>query len=123
MRNIKFRAWLPEQKKHVDVKALDWNEKGEIITLNYPEGKEYYSNGLFDDFIIEQYTGSVDTKGIEIYEGDIIMDSEFVYIVIYDDNEACFKIKDANDGSSELFRYLSPLNTWARVIGHIHEKS
>lgn len=65
MREIKFRAWFPEEnamKQQEDVVLSDgvfgvWNEKEEIV-----EGRHF----------LMQYTGLKDKNGREIYEGDVI---------------------------------------------------
>ena len=41
MREIKFRAWLKDEKKMIDVKAIDFDENGDVFSVNYPEGKAY----------------------------------------------------------------------------------
>lgn len=70
MRPIKFRAYLKNEKTMIDVKSIDWDENGNLISINYPEGKDYF--GYEDDIVLMQYTGCKDVKGKEIYEGDIV---------------------------------------------------
>ncbi len=70
-REIKFRAWLKDEKKMIDVRAIDFDDDGNIICVNYPEGKSY-SGYDGDNIELMQYTGLKDKNGNEIYEGDIV---------------------------------------------------
>lgn len=71
MRPIKFRAYLKNEKKIIYVKSIDWDENGNLISINYPEGKDYFGYKE-DDIVLMQYTGYKDKNGKEIYEGDIV---------------------------------------------------
>ena len=127
MRKLKFRAWLKEEKKMVNVETMDFTDK----SIQYLEKNEFINAYLlrrmiFDDIELMQYTGLKDKNGKEIYEGDIIKykfpyDTRLKHIspVKFLETEASFGIKDRY--GNEIPLYTISANNYFEVIGNIYE--
>ena len=122
MRPIEFRAWLKDEKKMIDVKAVDFDENGDVFSVNYPEGKSYCGYDR-DNIELMQYTGLKDKNGTKIFEGDIIQveNSNFGFL----DESNCL-VKWENCGyritDYECEDFLSNFkNGKCEVIGNIYE--
>ena len=64
---------------------------------------------------VGQFTGIVDRNGVEIYEGDIIKDGKYLYIVEFD--APCFCARENGKNIS----YLLTLKENMQVVGNIYE--
>ena len=126
-REIKFRAWLKEDKKMENVKTMDFTDK----TIRCLKKNEFINAYLlrrvsFDDVELMQYTGLNDKNDKEIYEGDIIKykfpyDKRIKHIspVKFLETEASFGIKDRY--GNEIPLYTISANNYFEVIGNIYE--
>lgn len=123
MRKLKFRAWLKEERKMVNVETL-------FIGINrLCFGNSKTEDLFFRDFEeveLMQYTGLKDKNGKEIYEGDIIKykspyDRRLKHIspVKFLETEASFGIKDRYGNKIPL--YTISANNYFEVIGNIYE--
>ena len=127
MREIKFRAWLKEDKKMENVKTMDFTDK----TIRCLKKNEFINAYLlrrvsFDDVELMQYTGLKDKNGKEIYEGDIIeykfpYDRRLNHIspVKFLETETSFGVKDRY--GNEIPLYMITTNNFFEVIGNIYE--
>ena len=123
MREIKFRAWLKEEKKMVNVETIDFTDK----SIQYLEKNEFINAYLlrrmiFDDIELMQYTGLKDKNGKEIYEGDILFfrDENMKYVVVWQD--AAFIIKSIEIRKySEKMCWLDDTEICCEIVWNIYE--
>ena len=123
MREIKFRAWLKEEKKMVNVETMDFTDK----TIRCLKKNEFINAYLlrrmiFDDIELMQYTGLKDKNGKEIYEGDILFfrDENMKYVVVWQD--AAFIIKSIEIRKySEKMCWLDDTEICCEIVGNIYE--
>ena len=126
-REIKYRAWLKEEKKMVIVETIDFSEK----SIQYLEKNEIIDAYLLrttflEDIELMQYTGIKDKNGKEIYEGDILKYKfpydrrlKHVSLVKFIETEASFGLKDIYGNEIPLYRITA--NNYFEVIGNIYE--
>ncbi len=120
-REIKFRAWNKKRK----VLAASFSMK-EIYDLN---NGSIIKNKPLDDYqnyVVMQYTGLKDKNGKEIYEGDVVRETEEgfpedilgTYVIEYEGNGFWPKDRDNESGFS-----TNGYGTEFEVIGNIYEHS
>jgi uncharacterized phage protein (TIGR01671 family) len=108
MRQIKFRAWDGKQM------TMDFFITSEGIIF-----QAHYNNTptIKPDYNLMQYTGLKDTKGKEIYEGDILTSINSSNIVVcWDEIPGRWVGHDKKHFNEDLYYY-----NCGEIIGNIHE--
>ena len=118
-REIKFRAWLKEERKMVNVETL-------FIGINrLCFGNSKTEDLFFRDFEeveLMQYTGLKDKNSKEIYEKDIVSCNKYKNIVVFFEN-GCFKVRYPKNDTTNI---ICTLDTFlekykCKISGNIYE--
>jgi len=104
MRTVKFRAW---DKKKKQMMGIDYPDKWEEAIA---ESRERFDKtilfGITDmskdkSLVLTQWTGLKDSKGVEIYEGDVVKESsDYEMVVLFGEFQTFWKgtVGDASIG-------------------------
>ncbi|QBX15782.1 phage uncharacterized protein TIGR01671 [Streptococcus equinus] len=122
MRELKFRAWLKDEKRMAKVHEVSFFDD-KVFTITTIDN--FYAD---DEFKLMQFTGLKDKNGKEVFEGDIInykygRHTSTQFVVKYDEFQATFVVVDNHNDLVYTFRELADyiqLNS-LEVIGNIYE--
>ena len=117
MREIKFRAWLTQEQKIVDVYRLDFADKrGKPTLVMWYLMQTGTQVGLTEGFELLQFTGLYDAFHKEIYEGDILYDPmyRFIHAVRWNSDIGGFSL----DNGLPLYKKITD---YCEVIGNVYE--
>ena len=116
-RVIKLRAWDKNENKML---YFDDYQNPDITVVNGYPAISFLSNSRFDirfdernidDFEITQSTGLYTKSGVEIYEGDILKNKDFLYKFVYEYGSfVCLHLNEKYyDGEPKKWGLLSRL--------------
>ena len=109
MENIKFRAW------HINDKEMLGHKDACLIPLFTPSFR--YREG---ETVLMQFTGFQDSKGQDIYEGDIVYIAGFGNGVASMCNANGAEFTDRN-GDYRAARHAAAESDIGRILGNIHQ--
>lgn len=109
-REIKFRAWDKRNNQMLQDVSI-----GTIKIWDDVGGKK---EALSNDCVFMQFTGLLDKNGKEIYEGDVVSDTKYKHIVIYDLKNVGFVLEELE--KKIIRNFLHSIITY-EVIGNIFE--
>lgn len=123
-REIKFRIWADNKfyNKCLVGNTNNTNDEKWTCPMVWLEKQKEWVH--CDNGIICQYTGLHDKNGKEIYEGDIIELKanngccEMTGIIIYDEYDLAFELRDIGEGTQECLWYTEQE---LEVIGNIYD--
>lgn len=111
-RQIKFRAWDTETNEMIENFAR-LSANGRMYTIHTPEPEPTYE--------VMQFTGLLDKNGKEIYEGDLIKHSGYIYKIIFNNCGFTAINTDSKTAVPAECEFLN--NIELEVVGNIYENS
>ena len=119
-RQLKFRIWSKQVNQYIDLNTGNYD-----FSLN----ELFYE--LQKNHVVQQFTGFKDSKGNEVWEGDVvrIIYEGKIAEVYFDYNLGSFRLKDTNGKSYPITTYrfdesgnpIGLINVFDEVIGTVFD--
>lgn len=89
MKELKFKAWDKVKKQMSILQAVSFDMQSSApFAVNVPH-RSWEPIGKFE---LIQWTGLVDERGIDVYEGDWVKIQSILYKVVWNQTRACFEL-------------------------------
>ena len=114
-RTIKFRVWDKRENKGMYTQNMLYDAQLHHFWQDFVD---------YPGYELMQYTGLSDKNGKEIYEGDIIIDTQKQkYEIIFDKNHARYDLKVCGENKLSQTSYFTQIyeKKHIEVIGNIFE--
>jgi uncharacterized phage protein (TIGR01671 family) len=114
-RPIKFRVWDKRETKGMHTQNMLYDAQLHDFWEDFVD---------YPGYELMQYTGLTDKNGKEIYEGDIIIDTQKQkYEIIFDENHARYDLKVCGENKLSQTSYFTQIyeKKHIEVIGNIFE--
>jgi len=131
MKVIKYRLWNKKDKKMIYPHQADQGDSFPFLLAIGLHGlpiaidkdsfstKEIKGWNVDHAYEILRFTGVRDDKGNEIFEGDILSDSNDYYYVCYDSDVAAFVLSDGHEGFEIMHDWFPNISFF--VVGNIYQ--
>lgn len=119
-REILFRGWNKKNKKWLYGYYLVNRGEHFISPDEFVNPLASYEDYVIDADTVGQYTGLKDAKGVKIFEGDVIVDESYPYIIQYHEEYSQFVAVPKPDVTIAFYQQ------WVNerglvVIGNVYE--
>jgi uncharacterized phage protein (TIGR01671 family) len=114
-RQIKFRVWDKRKNKGIHTQNMLYHAQLHRFWQDFVD---------YSGYELMQYTGLTDKNGKEIYEGDIIIDTQKQkYKIIFDENHARYDLKVCGENKLSQTSYFTQIyeKKHIEVIGNKFE--